>query len=160
VDYVLNPNGREVPQTPPPRPPAFGVEVDAVSGTYSRPIVAQTETARAAEAASNAAFASQEIGLAFGLRAFGHQSGARALEPAVARGEGRHVRPSPHAPRPPPSPASSVSRTPAPAVNADDDSLALEGALTTNGARGVARPRVRFDRIGSVGGVAQESAPA
>jgi hypothetical protein len=76
VDYVLNPNGREVPQTPPPRPPAFGVEVDAVSGTYSRPIVAQTDTARAAEAASNAAFASQEIGLAFGLRAFGHQSGA------------------------------------------------------------------------------------
>jgi hypothetical protein len=49
---------------------------------------------------------------------------------------------------------------PAPAVNADDDSLALEWALMTNGARGVARRRIRIDRMGSVGGAAQESEPA
>jgi hypothetical protein len=76
VDYVLNAYGREVTQTSLASPPAFGVQVDAVAGTFSRPIVAQTEPARVAEAASNATFASQEMGMAFGLRAFGHQSGA------------------------------------------------------------------------------------
>jgi|APFre7841882724_1041349.scaffolds.fasta_scaffold06668_3 hypothetical protein len=76
VDYVLNPNGREVPQTPPPRPPAFGVEVDTVPGTFSRQTAPQADTARATEAAKDVAFASEEKGLAFGLRAFGHQSGA------------------------------------------------------------------------------------
>lgn len=74
VDYVLNPNGREVPQTPPPRPPAFGVEVDTVPDTFS--LQTQADTARATEAAKDVAFASEEKGLAFGLRAFGHQSGA------------------------------------------------------------------------------------
>lgn len=76
ADYVLNPNGREVPQTPPPRPPAFGVESDAVPGRFSRQTAPQTDTARATEAAKDMAFSSQESGVAFGLRAFGHQAGA------------------------------------------------------------------------------------
>lgn len=76
VDYILNPNGKEVPQTPPPNANAFGFEVWQVPGTYVREVAPPTAEQIAADRAKDEAFAAEESRHAFGLRQFGHQADA------------------------------------------------------------------------------------
>jgi len=76
VDYVLNPNGREVRQALAPDPYAFGVDVWYVPGTvawYADPAARSTSMI---EAWREQAFIAEAPGHAFGLRDLGHQADA------------------------------------------------------------------------------------
>jgi hypothetical protein len=76
VDYILNPNGKEVPQTPPPNASAFGFDVWQVPGTFARDVAPASAPQIAAERAKDDAFAAEQSRHAFGLRQFGHQADA------------------------------------------------------------------------------------
>lgn len=73
-DYILNPNGREVPQSSAPAAYAFGVDVWSVPGSSARHFTPMTRSELMIEEWKDEAFMAEEKGHAFGLRAFGYQA--------------------------------------------------------------------------------------
>ena len=76
VDYVLNLNGREAPQSYAPGAYAFGVDVWYVPGSAARHIDPQARGTIVIEQWKDEAFTAEAPRHAFGLRALGHQADA------------------------------------------------------------------------------------